>query len=120
MIKAVVCRNIYYLPQGPHRILINQVVRGEDREVFNYRLTHEHSVKWVSMQRRKSAEVESRLFIEREGLDIMLLSLGRNKLRGRFWERKSPDRIFDCDFPRGNRAQKNIVVRIGKQFARSV
>ena len=52
-----------------------RIVYGDNRQTITHCLTEKHSVKRVPVQKRELAQVGNAVFIQREGLNPMLLAL---------------------------------------------
>ncbi len=94
----------------------NECVWCHDDHAMNHCLADQHAIKWILMEFRESDEMQRCTFFQQQRLHTVLFSLGWNEPLGRLRQRQSSKGIFDGNFPRGNRAKKNLVCRISKEF----
>jgi len=79
--------------------LPDKFVWGQDYHAVNNCLTDKHSVKWILVIGRKPRQIKRGFLFQRERINPVLLTLGRNEpLRG-FGERQPPQGMLDGDFP---------------------
>ena len=83
-------------------------------------LAHDHPVKRISMKKRKPCQIQSRLFIQWKGIDVVLLSLYWDKFCRRLGKRQLAERILNGDLPSRNRTQIDLIVGIFEQLPRLV
>ena len=76
------------------------------------RLTDQHPVERIAMQRGQSAQLRDGGFIQGERRDEMFFALLRDELCGRLRQGKFAETVFDGDFPERNGAQENLIVRV--------
>lgn len=76
------------------------------------RLTDQHPVERIAMQRGQSAQLRDGGFIQGERRDEMFFALLRDELCGRLRQGKFAETVFDGDFLERNGAQENLIVRV--------
>ena len=78
-------------------------------------LADQETVERIVMQLGQQRNVEGRFFVQGQALNSVCFPLVRDEFR---WigvgERQFSDRVLERDFPRRDRAQVNLVGRIGK------
>ena len=83
-----------------HGILSHEQIRRGERQTESLRLTNQHSVKRITVQRRQSAQLRNGGFIQNQRRNEVFLALHRDKLRGRLWQRQFAETVFEGDFPK--------------------
>lgn len=111
---------MHVLPLNPDRVFCDVSVRRQNDETVCNCLANQNPVKRVLMVFGQAGKLQHRSFIELQGIDGVKAPPFLDKFVRRLRQGQFAEVVFDQDFPCGDNAQKNIIVRVGVQTARGV